>query len=129
VDFGSGRGWFVDLPDVRERVNIDAKLVLGTLLVPSIVPSSTECAPGGNGWLNFFDYKTGGAITTTGISSAKYDTPIVGVNVLFVDGNPVVEIVTANNPTPTKDDNSAFKASAGGFTGKRMLWRELIPQD
>ena len=129
VDFGTGRGWFVDLPESRERVNIDGKLVLGTLLVPSIVPSATECSPGGFGWLNFFDYKTGGAVTTSGIASGKYDSPIVGTNVLFIDGNPIVEVVTATEPTPKKDPTVDFKATAGGFSGKRMLWRELIPAD
>jgi type IV pilus assembly protein PilY1 len=129
VDFGSGRGWFVDLPDSRERVNIDAKLVLGTLLVPSIVPSATECSPGGTGWLNFFDYRTGGSVTASGVASNKYDSPIVGTNVLFIDGEPVVEVVTANEPTPKPDDTVDFKKSLTGFSGKRMLWRELIPQD
>ena len=129
VDFSSGRGWFVDFPESRERVNIDARLVLGTLLVPSIVPSATECSPGGSGWLNFFDYRTGASVTTSGISSGKYDSPIVGVNVLFIDGNPVVEVVTATEPTPKIDPTVDFKATATGFTGKRMLWRELVPQD
>lgn len=130
VDFGAGRGWFLDFPDSRERVNIDAKLVLGTLVVPSIVPSSTDCSPGGSGWLNFFDYKTGGPVNSTpGISGVKYDSTIVGVNVLFIDGNPIVEVVTSTDPTPSKDDNVQFKATAAGFAGKRVMWRELIPQD
>jgi type IV pilus assembly protein PilY1 len=130
VDFSTGRGWFVDLPDTRERVNIDAKLVLGTLVVPSIVPSNTDCAPGGTGWLNFFDYSSGGAVVTTpGVltTSVKYDSTIVGLNVLFIDGQPVVEVVTSTQPTPQKDPNVAFKATSAGFTGKRTLWRELIP--
>jgi type IV pilus assembly protein PilY1 len=130
VDFGIGRGWFLDFPDSRERVNIDAKLVLGTLVVPSIVPSSTECSPGGTGWLNFFAYDTGGPVNATpGISGVKYDSTIVGVNVLFIQGNPVVEVVTSSDPTPTKDPNVQFKAGSAGFSGKRVLWRELIPQD
>ena len=121
VDFGVNRGWFVDLPDSKERVNIDARLVQGTLIVPSIVPSSTECSPGGFGWLNFFDYRTGGAVVPQpGLASIRYDSTIVGVNVLFIAGNPVVEIVTSTNPTPTKDPNVQFQASAGVFTGKRQ---------
>jgi len=128
VDFGVNRGWFVDLPDSKERVNIDARLVEGTLIVPSIVPSSTECAPGGFGWLNFLDYRTGGSVTPQpGLASVRYDSTIVGVNVLFIAGNPVVEVVTSSNPTPTKDPNVQFQATAGVFTGKRVLWRELIP--
>ncbi|MBE0626666.1 MAG: hypothetical protein IH606_17840 [Burkholderiales bacterium] len=129
VDFFADRGWFVDFPDLGERVNIDARLVQGTLLVPSIVPSSTVCAPGGFGWLNFLDYKTGGAITQLpGIpmASTKYDSTIVGINVLFIQGSPIVEVVTSTNPTPKKDPDVQFRAAAAGFAGKRQNWRELI---
>jgi type IV pilus assembly protein PilY1 len=130
VDFSIQRGWFVDFPDTRERVNIDARLVLGTLIVATIVPSSTSCSPGGSGWLNFFDYRTGAAVNVlTGLTSVKYDSTIVGINVLFIEGKPVVEVVTSTNPTPEKDPNVQFAAVAAGFTGKRVLWRELIPQD
>ncbi|MFY9314456.1 MAG: PilC/PilY family type IV pilus protein [Burkholderiales bacterium] len=128
VDFGVNRGWFVDLPDSKERINIDARLVLGTLIVPSIVPSSTACSPGGFGWLNFLDYRTGGSVTPTpGLASVRYDSTIVGINVLYIAGNPVVEVVTSSNPTPTKDPNVQFQATVGVFTGKRVLWRELVP--
>jgi len=128
VDFYTGRGWFVDFPDSGERVNIDSKLVEGTLLVPTIVPSNTVCAPGGYGWLNFFDYKTGGAINTdTDLASLKYDATIVGVNVLYVGGVPKVGVVTSTNPTPELNESVEFPATAAGFSGKRVIWRELIP--
>ena len=130
VDFSSGRGWFVDFPDTGERVNIDSKLVLGTLLVPTVVPSNTVCSPGGFGWLNFFDYKTGGSISPLPgipLASDKYDATIVGINVLYIQGQPIVEVVTSTNPTPKKDPNVEFKAAAAGFSGKRAIWRELIP--
>jgi type IV pilus assembly protein PilY1 len=125
-NFYTGRGWFVDLPDTGERVNIDSQLAQGVLLAPSIVPSNTACAPGGTGWLNFFDYKTGAAVTASGIVSAKYDSTIVGVNVIYIDGEPVVEVVTSTNPTPKKDDDVTFPPTAGNFSGKRTLWRELM---
>jgi type IV pilus assembly protein PilY1 len=136
VDFLTGRGWFVDFPDGgtggvgAERANIDSKLVEGTLLVPTIVPSSTVCSPGGFGWLNFFDYKTGGAVnpgnTGTGLASVKYDSTIVGVNLIYIGGEPKVEVVTSTNPTPELDPKVAFKGAAAGFTGKRVIWRELM---
>ncbi len=128
VDFATGRGWFVDFPESRERTNIDARLVLGTLLVPTIVPSATDCSPGGTGWLNFLDFRTGAAVTTVpGLVSVKVDSPIVGINVLFINGNPITEIVTSSNPTPTIITGPSFNASIGGFSSKRVLWRELIP--
>ena len=128
VNFSTGRGWFVDFPESGERVNIDAKLVLGTLLVPSIVPSATECSPGGTGWLNFLDYETGAAVVLSpGITSVKYSSPIVGINILFIDGKPVTEVVTSTDPTPTINKDTPFKATSAGFSGQRVLWRELLP--
>ena len=129
VSFSSGNGWFVDLPDSRERANIDAQLVLGTLVVPTIVPSASECSPGGTGWLNYFDYKTGAAVLPAPgtISSRKFDAPIVGFNVLFIDGKPVVAVVTATDPTPKLTGDDLFKTSPAAFSGTRVLWRELLP--
>ncbi len=124
-NFATGRGWFADLPESGERVNIDSQLVQGVLLVPSIVPSNTACSPGGHGWLNFFDFKTGAAVTSSNIVSARYDATIVGVNVFYIDGEPVVGVVTSDNPTPKKDDDVTFPPTAGNFSGKRTLWREL----
>lgn len=127
VDFTTGRGWYVDFPDSGERVNIDGKLVQGTLLVPTLVPSNTVCAPGGYGWLNYFNYQTGGSVDSSGIVSSSYSNAIVGINVLYINGNPVFEPVTANNPTPTVDTTVLVNKNASGFTGQRVLWRELSP--
>ncbi|HEY8100131.1 MAG TPA: PilC/PilY family type IV pilus protein [Burkholderiaceae bacterium] len=127
VDFTTGQGWYIDFPDSGERVNIDSQLVLGTLLIPTIVPSTTDCSPGGYGWLNFVDYTTGKAIdTTTNLVSSKYDSTIVGINVLYIDGKPVAEVVTSTDPTPQIDKDTQFKAVAPVFTGKRVIWRELM---
>ena len=127
VDFTTGRGWYVDFPDSGERVNIDGKLVQGTLLVPTIVPSNTVCAPGGYSWLNFFNYQTGSSIDASNIVSASYNNTIVGINVVYINGSPVIEVVTSNDPTPTVNPDVLIKGNASGFTGKRVLWRELNP--
>ena len=127
VNFNTGRGWYVDFPDSGERSNIESRLVQGTLLIATIVPSNTVCSPGGYGWLNFFDYQSGSSIDTSAIVSAKYDNTIVGINVLYIDGKPVVETVTSNDPTPKVNDDVLIKGTATGFTGKRVLWRELNP--
>ncbi|MEQ1813338.1 MAG: PilC/PilY family type IV pilus protein, partial [Candidatus Nitrotoga sp.] len=126
VDFLSQRGWYFDFPVSGERVNIDSQLIQGVLLIPSIVPSSSICTPGGFGWLNFVDYKTGTAVTT--IAGTRADSPIVGVNVLYIEGKPIVSLVTSNKPTPSQPAiQPDFSKTASGFTGKRVIWRELIP--
>ncbi len=135
VDFNVDRGWYIDFPDTGERENVDSDLIQGTLLVPSIVPSSTVCSPGGYGWLNFFDYTSGapvaipltsGATPNTNVS-VQYSAPIVGMNILYITGSPIVEVVTATNPTPTVNNQVAIAPQTSNWTGTRIQWRELIP--
>lgn len=132
VNFYTGRGWYVDFPDSGERVNIDAKLIQGTLVVPTIVPSNTVCSPGGYSWLNYFNYATGGSVNASvgappGSGSIKYEDPIVGITPFYIGGQPKLGVVTAKTPTPVLDENVVFSSNAAGFSGKRVLWRELIP--
>ena len=127
VNFGVNLGWFVDFPSSGERANIDAALIQGTLLVPTIVPASSSCSPGGFGWLNFLNYSTGASVVTPGLSGVRLDATIVGLNVLYISGNPVVEAVTSTNPTPTIVPGVQFAATAAGFAGQRVQWRELLP--
>jgi type IV pilus assembly protein PilY1 len=137
VNFASGRGWYVDLGAiiapgttptfVGERVNIDMQLVQGTLIAATIVPANTDCSPGGEGWLNFFKYDTGGYVGPLTTVSARYTSPIVGINVIYISGSPVVEVVTSKKPTPEIDPNVQISNSAAGFSAKRVIWRELVP--
>ncbi|MBE0599069.1 MAG: hypothetical protein IH614_17610, partial [Desulfuromonadales bacterium] len=132
VDFSTGRGWYVDFPDGgsggvgAERVNIDSRLTRGILVAATIVPSSTVCSPGGYGWINYINYLTGGSIDSTGVVSGKYDSSIVGVNVIYIAGEPKFLVVTSTNPTPQGDDTVKPPPSGSGFSGKRAIWRELI---
>lgn len=131
LDWTSKRGWYVDLDGAKtgegsERVGVNMQLVSGTLLVASVVPASTDCSPGGYSWLNYFDYATGGAVGGSGAVSSLVSSPIVGFNVMYIAGKPVVDIVTANNPTPVKQLGPKFGSSSSGFQGKRVIWRELL---
>jgi type IV pilus assembly protein PilY1 len=125
----TNRGWYIDLPDTGERQNVPAQLVFGTLLVPTIVPSNTVCSPGGFGWLNFLNFQTG-AVIATSIVGTKTNAPIVGLNVLYVGGNPKVEVVTSDNPTPQLPavQPPFTGGSVSGFQQHRVIWRELLDQ-
>ena len=45
-----------------ERLNVDMKLQLGTLVAISNEPISDYCVPDGRSWLYALDYKTGAAV-------------------------------------------------------------------
>lgn len=118
----TGRGCYADFPDTGERVNIDSSLVQGLVLVPTIVPSNTACSPGGYGWFNYFDYKTCSA------GAIKSDATIVGYNVVYIQGKPVLSWVTNTNPTPTElKTEFPWHGPVTGFSGTHVIWRELNP--
>jgi type IV pilus assembly protein PilY1 len=119
----SVRGWYVDLPDSGERVNVDPVLQLGTLVVASNIPSSNTCTAGGTAWLNSFNIDTGSVVTSTSqIATYVASSLVVGVNVIMLPGSSIKAIVT------TADNNQLTQSVPvvpTNFGGQRVSWREL----
>lgn len=140
--FVTDRGFYIDFPTPdsadkasgSERAHIDPQLQFGTLLIPTTIPSSDVCSPGGKGWLNFIDYKSGCMVKDATYAGQKTNSPIVGINVVTLPSKSNVSInerikvsaVTADNPTPQLIPGATFNASQGKFIGKRAVWRELV---
>lgn len=140
VNFDTGYGWVLDFP-AGERVNLDPMLLNGALMMPTMVPSSEACSGAGYGWFNFFNYKKGGSLLTSGIVSERMTTPAVGYNIVY-DGNGVPHVVVtgSNDPTPQQlslDDQifglsgsskstEIFKQKTNGSYGTKQSWHELI---
>jgi type IV pilus assembly protein PilY1 len=119
------RGWFVDLPDSGERVSVDVQLQLGTLVVPSNVPSTDTCVAGGTGWINVFDFKTGSFVagaTADAVSQKVTGSVVVGINVIQLPGGKVVTVVTTADNQQRAVETPIAPTS---FQGKRVGWREL----
>jgi type IV pilus assembly protein PilY1 len=122
----SPAGWFVDLPESGERVNVDPKLQLGTLVVPTNVPENNSCSVGGHSWINFFDYSTGLAVASSANASVGQrlsDSLAVGINVVRLPGGKTVVIATTSD-AKQQTVNAPF--AAAGLSGKRVSWRELV---
>jgi type IV pilus assembly protein PilY1 len=134
VNLLSDNGWYVDLPEggtgtpatPSERVSVDPVLQLGTLVVPSNVPSDDDCVAGGFGWVNFLDARTGSFVTgaTDSMASTRISASlIVGVNVVQLPGGTVKTIVTtADNQQLTQNTPVAPTTTQG----RRVSWRELF---
>jgi type IV pilus assembly protein PilY1 len=128
VDFTVNKGWYVDLPDSGERINVDPVLQLGTLVFPSNVPTTDACVAGGYGWINFFDFRTGSFVPGATLNTASNRIAaslVVGINVVQLPGGAVKTIVTtADNQQITQET----PVSPPAVSGKRVSWRELIVQ-
>ena len=143
VNFGTDRGFYLELPDLytsatsgtsaSERAHVNPQLQFGALIVPTTVPASDVCAPGGYGWLNFVDYQSGCQVSGGSSAAVKTNSPIVGVNVVVLPPKPGVpasdrikiSVVTADNPTPQVVP-AAPPLGSGDFKAKRAIWREMV---
>ncbi|MEE9332078.1 MAG: PilC/PilY family type IV pilus protein [Methylophilaceae bacterium] len=127
VDLSTDIGWYIDYPDNGERQNVASQLVLGTLLVPTTVPTASACQPSGYGWFNYLDYKTGlSVIAPFGSVSQRTSSPSVGFNVVYIGGKPAVSNVVADDPNPAIIDGLAFGGGDGKFQLRRSIWREIV---
>ena len=145
VDWTKKLGWYVDLGD-GERQNIKAYLISGVLIVPTNIPAVGSCSVG-SGWVNVFNYKTGGAVGVSHVVSTSTSTMLTGLYFTFSDAKPDVAFFNtdtsggstindnkaATNP-PCKEDPSCEKNNGSiplpaAFSGGRATWRELIPAE
>ena len=132
VDWSSKSGWFVELLDTGERVNVDPKIQLGTLVIASNVPdatSSNSCTVGGHSWLNFLDIRTGSYVENSqsnadAMASTKIGNALaVGTNIIKLPNGKLVTITTTSD---NKHDSEEAPVSSANLGTKRVLWRELI---
>jgi type IV pilus assembly protein PilY1 len=93
VNWDTKAGFVIDLdPDLTtpgERVVLDVRLILKTLLVTSTIPSSSGCTPGGTSFQYNLDYRTGGYVTgsVNGAAGTNLGQFVVGTAVAqTVDG-------------------------------------------
>jgi type IV pilus assembly protein PilY1 len=143
----STKGWVVNLPDSGERVNIDMKLALSTLVVGSNVPNNTPCSTGGSSWLNYLDFATGesngsfggtpasGGTAATGygaqVSQKSSASLLVGIGIVRLGNGEFKALLRTSGKEGTAPITGFIKRDLFPPTpapkGKRISWRE-IPQ-
>jgi len=125
VNFATQKGWFVDLPGTRERANTDPQLALGTLAVTTNLLNPSACSVGGSSFVNFFDYKTGGAIQgTNGMVSVFLGNALATrpVQLRYTDGTVRSLVRMSDNTWQTPP----APIPPSGIGTRRTSWRELV---
>ena len=125
VDLASNHGWYVNLP-VGQRVSVDLKLQVGTLVVVANIPKDDYCVVGGSSVLYEFAYKTGTAISTQVNKTVGFSIGSsigTGLTLIKLPNNKVVAIVTeADTSVPVL---SLATDAGSGLNLRRVSWREL----
>lgn len=125
VDWSVKNGWYVDLPDSKERINIDMLMMFNTLVAASNVPQSVaSCTEGGGySWLYVLDIASGSNVS--GRAATKQSSLLVGIT-------PVVnEAGTGGGVIKTPalgvlEKSSLPTVAKPAAQGRRASWRELV---
>lgn len=126
-----GVGWYIDLIDTGERINIDPRVISGTLDFYSNVPQSSACTTGGYAWHNYINYKTGCSLSTSSNNQASQKivnsngsmSLVSGVTYVGLASGGVVAEVRGADGTITK---VSVNSDQGAVAGKRVSWREIL---
>lgn len=122
-------GWYFALPTLGERVYLQAQLYFGTILFSSVIPTATECQPGGYSWMYALDYASGLRVNGATWNSWKFISPLVGMTVAKLPtGDIAIYGITADGGVP-KGAPPALPVAAGtggSESGMRIMWREIL---
>ena len=126
VDWAAKNGWYMNLP-VKERINIDLRLQLGTLVALSNEPSDDYCTPVGSSWLYAVNYETGAPVLSPTDKSVGFpvgNSLATGVTLIRLSTNKVVAVVTLSDTTVKAMPVPVPPAS--GTSIRRVGWREIF---
>jgi len=124
ADLGRQRGWFVDF-DINEgeRVNLDPKIVAGTLTVVTNLPqSSTACTVGGTSYAYFLDVCTGTAVSNdiAGVLLSG-DAAAVGTTIVRLPSGALKLITTTAKGNTITTEVAPAKTQDARRTGWRRV--------
>jgi type IV pilus assembly protein PilY1 len=124
VDFATNNGWYIDLPATRERANTDPQLALGTLVFTTNIVDPDACSVGGTSFINFFDYRTGGPVTSsTGVVSAFLGNAIATrPTIVRLPNGKVISLTRLSDASTVV---SPIPVGTVPGTTRRISWREL----
>ena len=126
VDWATKKGWYVKLP-IGERINVDLKLQVGSLVGVSNTPIDDYCYTGGSSTQYVLAYKDGTAISSQ--ATKNVGTPVgsslaTGVAVIKLPTGKVVSIITESDTTVAA---AALPVDAAmGLSLRRVSWKELL---
>ena len=111
-----------------ERNNVDMILAVGTLVVPTNVPTQEICDAGGYSWINFLNYATGETVggATTSTAGILFNADLTtGINAVWIGSTPR-SFAPATASAPARVHGIPFAGVTSGVKGHRVGWREIF---
>lgn len=126
VDWSTKAGWWMDLPNAKERVTTPMGLQLTTLVVPTTIPKGDACVSGGSSWLYFLNAATGSNIGDNPVGSEFSSTNLIAGTNWVRDSNGNIRLIVQTSDGKIVTKKPPVTGSGGSGTAHRTSWRELI---
>jgi type IV pilus assembly protein PilY1 len=123
VNWQEDNGWYLKTP-VGERMNVDLRLQLGTLVVIANEPNDDYCVVGGKSWLYALDYRTGTAVTGREVAWTIGASIATAVSIVILPTHDMFALVTRADGTVEPKKVQRRSGSAVGV--RRVSWREIF---
>jgi type IV pilus assembly protein PilY1 len=148
VDYGTKRGWYMDLPTSGERVGYNPIVRDRRFVFVTLIPDVDPCAAGGSGWIMELDYLSGSRLAQSPFD-VNGDLAISAMDLVDYteDGNTTkvpasgIALDIGIPATPTvigRDERAEFKVISGSsgdmatllegksIAGGRLSWKQII---
>ena len=124
VNWTDNNGWFVTLP-LGERVNVDPRLQLGTLVLLANKPGNDYCEVGGKTYAYALGYRSGASVARTEdgiVGSLLAESIATGLTMIKLTDTLVAEVTLADT---TVVQFAPGVEAAEGVGVRRVSWREI----
>jgi type IV pilus assembly protein PilY1 len=129
LDWAVYGGWYASFPESGERMNVDPKLIRGSLVFVTNIPSANSCTTGGDAYFNVLDVSTGLAVAgETTVTTKLKGSLAVGLTVIKLSSGEYKAIVTKSDyqqETLAVPVAPTSGATSSTFGSKKGLWREF----
>jgi len=132
-------GWYMNLPETRERVSFNPQVLGGNLLkFTSTIPSADVCEAGGNSWDYYTDAITGGRLAwspfvdLTGVRDFGGTSAYASARKSRIGITPPGTVLTEGQGRGTVFQGGStgemdyYKANLGQAIAGRVSWREIL---
>lgn len=126
VDWSTKAGWWMDLPNAKERITTPMGLQLTTLVVPTTIPKGDACVSGGSSWLYFLNAATGSNIGDGPVGSEFSSNNLIAGTNWVRDSNGNIRLIVQTSDGKIVTKKPPVTGSGGSGTAHRTSWRELI---
>jgi type IV pilus assembly protein PilY1 len=141
VSYGTKKGWYMNLPDVGERIITDPVIRGDLVFFNTMIPDTNPCNFGGSGWLMVAKWSNGGRpdvvafdLNRDGLLTDKDQiggAPAVGVEVTGIPTSPVNLGRKRYTSTTETTGGSTIDVTdildVGGPKTGRLAWEEITP--